>query len=120
MNKNSYKIIRIGLALVFLANGLTAFFAPQEFKELLEVSFVSQILPIPISVFLLIIGINDLFMSGLILLNRYKKYVFGWVMIWIIGVMVVVAKPLDILEHLGFFSIAMALWVETISNENKT
>lgn len=118
MSKNSYKIIRIGFALVFLANGLTAFFAPQEFKELLEVSFVSRILPIPISVFLLIIGINDLFMSGLILFNRYQKYIFGWAILWLIGVMIIVARPLDILEHLGFFSMALVLWIEAGSNKN--
>ncbi len=119
MSRNSFQIIRIGLALVFLANGLTAFFAPQEFKELLETSFVSQILPLPTTSFLLIIGINDLLMGGLILLNRYQKYIFGWAMLWLIGVMIVMAKPLDILEHFGFFSMALALWIEAISNENK-
>jgi uncharacterized protein YjeT (DUF2065 family) len=118
MNRNSFKIIRIGLALVFLANGLTAFFSPQELKELLEASFVSQILPLPITAFLLIIGINDLLMSGLILLNRYQKYTFGWAMLWLIGVMIVVARPLDILEHLGFFSMALALWIEAGSNKS--
>ncbi len=119
MNKTSFKIIRIGLALVFLANGLTAFFVPQEFKELLEASFVSQILPLPITTFVLVIGINDLLMSGLIVLNRYKKYVFGWAMLWLVGVMIVIAEPLGILEHLGFFSMALVLWIETVSNKSK-
>ena len=40
-------------------------------------------------------------------------------MLWLIGVMIVMAKPLDILEHFGFFSMALALWIEAISNENK-
>lgn len=58
-------------------------------------------------------------MSGLILLNRYQRYVFGWAMLWLIGVMIVSAEPLDILEHSGFFSMALALWIESVSNKSK-
>lgn len=38
-------IIRVGLALVFLANALTAIFMPDEFIGLLEGSFVGSALP---------------------------------------------------------------------------
>lgn len=105
------KIIRWGLALVFLANSLTAFFAPQEFKDLLEASFVSHWLPVSIAAFVFMIGINDLLLALLILANKYQKYVLAWAMLWLIGVMIVTQDVLGILEHLGFFSMALALWV---------
>ncbi len=103
------KIIRVGLALVFLANGLNAFLAPQEFRELLETSFVSHWLPLSIPAFVIIIGINDLSLALLILLNKYQKYVQVWVMLWLVGVMIVIKNIFGILEHLGFFSMALAL-----------
>jgi len=114
--KNPMKIIRWGLSLVFLANGLTAFFAPQEFRELLEASFVSHWLPLSVSAFLIIIGINDLLLALLILFNKYQKYILVWAMLWLIGVMIVTQDIIGVLEHLGFFSMALALWVSAYTN----
>lgn len=108
--KNPFTIIRIGLALVFFSNGLAAFLAPQEFRELVENSFVTRLLPIPIPTFSIIIGINDLLVSLLLFFNIPKlKYVLIWACLWLIGVMIVIAEPFAILEHLGFLSIALAL-----------
>ena len=112
LNKNPLTIVRIGLALVFLANGLSAFLAPQEFRELIETSFISHIIPLSTGGFLLVIGVNDILVSLLLLLNKFPKYLIFWAMLWLIGVMAVIAKPLGILEELGFFSITLALWLK--------
>lgn len=120
MSKTPLKVIRLGLSLVFLANGLTALIAPQEFRELLEASFVFQLLPLPSAVFLLIIGINDLSMSVLILLvGKYQKYILAWAMIWLATVMMIIGEPLAILEHSGFFAMALALWISLASNDER-
>ena len=117
MIETPLKIIRIGLSLVFLANGLAAFIAPQEFKELIEASFVSQLLPFPMAVFLLIIGINDLSLSVLLFVGKYQKYILAWAMIWLATVIVIITEPLAILEHIGFFAMALALWISVASND---
>jgi uncharacterized membrane protein len=111
MNIKPLTVVRVGLACVFLANGLTAFFMPQEFADLLGGSFVSGLLPFPIATAVLLIGVHDTLMALLILWGKYQKYIFGWACVWLVGVMIVVAEPLDVLEHLGFFAMALALWL---------
>lgn len=109
-DKSPLKIIRIGLALVFLANALTAFFAPQEFKDLVQASFISHLLPISTTTFVWVIGINDLLLTLLILFNKFQKYVLIWAMLWLIGVILLTKEVPAILEHLGFLSMALALY----------
>ena len=111
-NKNPLRIIRIGLALVFLANALTAFFSPQEFRILIEQSFLANLLPISTSALVWIIGVNDLLLTLLILFKRFQKYVLIWAMLWLIAVIILTKELSAILEHLGFFSMALTLWVE--------
>lgn len=112
-NKNLFQILRIGLALVFLANAINAFFAPQEFKELIESSFLLPFIPFSISTLVIIIGINDSLLTLLILLNKFQKYVLVWAMLWLVGVMVVVKEVPGILEHIGFFSMSLVLWLDS-------
>lgn len=109
--KNPLIIIRIGLALVFLSNSLSAFFTPNEFRDIIEASSVAHLVPFSTATILLIIGTNDLVLSLLIFLNKYQKYILIWAMLWLVIVMVVTGDILGILEHLGFFSMALALWV---------
>lgn len=113
MDKRILIVMRVGLACVFLANGLTAFLEPQEFMDLLGGSFVPSLVPLSVATLVLLVGIHDTLMSLLLVVPKYQKYVFAWAMIWLIGVMIVVAEPLDILEHLGFFALALALWLST-------
>lgn len=101
--------IRIGLALVFLASSLTAFTNPTEFTELIEKSFLSNILPFSPSVFVAIIGINDLLISLLLALNVGRKWLSVWAALWIMGAMSVIGTPLGILEESGFLFMALAL-----------
>ncbi|MFI5205832.1 MAG: hypothetical protein ACHQVK_02735, partial [Candidatus Paceibacterales bacterium] len=112
--KNPFTILRLGLGLVFLANAWVAWFSPQEFQELITGSVILNHLPaISVSVMTIIIGINDSLLA-LIFLFNFKpamKNALAWAMIWLIAVMLVILEPVDILEHLGFFSIALALFV---------
>lgn len=107
-------LIRIGLALVFLANSLTAFFAPSEFIELIEKSFLINILPISPALFAVIIGINDALVAILLLFNFGKRWIPIWAALWIIGVMAVKGVSLETLEESGFLFMALAL---TINNQ---
>lgn len=112
MNKflNYNFLIRLGLGIVFLTNALTAFFAPAEFIELIKNSFVAGILPISPGAFVpIVIGLNDSIVALLLITGIATRPVALWSMLWLIGVTVVVASPLDGLEHLGLLFMALAL-----------
>ena len=110
--KNPFFILRLGLACVFLANALTAIFMPQEFKDIVEASVLMKFFPsLSSSLVVTLIAINDSLVFLLLLLGKQLKYVAIWASIWIIGVMVMIGEPLDILEHLGFLAMSAALWL---------
>ncbi len=102
-------LVRIGLAFVFLATSIGAFFSPAELVEVLERSFISTTLQIPVSVFLLVIGINDAIVALLLFSNRGMRIVSIWAAAWFVGVFAARAAPLEILEELGYFFMALAL-----------
>lgn len=103
-------LIRIGLALVFLANSLTAFFSPGEFTELLEESFLANLLPVNTGMFATLIGLNDALVAALLLLGVKTRWVAAWAALWIVGVMVVrLSAPLEVLEEAGVLFMAAAL-----------
>lgn len=108
-------VIRIGLALVFLANSLTAFLMPSEFQELISNSFVVNILPVSAAAFVTFIGINDFIVAVLLFIGWRASAVAVYATAWLVGVIVVIgAFSLDALEHLGFLAMAVAL---AMSNE---
>lgn len=114
MNKflNYNFLIHSGLGIIFLANALVAFFAPAEFIELLESSFVANLLPISPEIFVgVVIGFNDLIVGLLLISGFATRRVAVWTTVWLIGIMVVSGSPLDILEHFGllFMSVALVL-----------
>src|SRR5574338_1696878 len=95
-------LIRFGLGIIFLANSLVAFFAPSEFVELINNSFVSNLIPLRPEIFVpLIIGLNDGIVALLLFFGIATRRVGLWAFIWLIGVMIVIANPLDVLEHAG-------------------
>ncbi|HTE49187.1 MAG TPA: hypothetical protein VK675_04745 [Candidatus Paceibacterota bacterium] len=103
-------LLRFGLACVFLANSLTAFLSPDEFKDLVSESFVVKILPISVAGFVTFIGVNDLVVAILLLIGWKVSKVAIWASIWIIGLIFVLGIwSLDALEHLAFLSLAVAI-----------
>lgn len=103
-------LIRSGLGVIFLANSLAAFFAPAEFIELIGNSFVAGFVPIPLEVFVpLVIGLNDGAVALLLFSGIATRRVAAWAFLWLIGVMVVIGEPFDMLEHAGLLFMAFAL-----------
>ena len=102
-------LIRTGLASVFLANSLIAFFAPSEFVELIEKSFVINFLPVSAETFVSFIGINDAMVALLLFFGVGTFYTAVWATIWLSVVMLVRGEPLEILEEIGFLFMAIAL-----------
>ena len=103
-------LIRFSLGLIFLANSLIAFFAPSEFIELINNSFIANLLPIRPETFVpLVIGLNDGIVALFLFFGIATRRVGTWAFIWLIGVMVVIASPLNVLEHTGLLFMALAL-----------
>ncbi|MFM2331152.1 MAG: hypothetical protein RLZZ26_659 [Candidatus Parcubacteria bacterium] len=106
-------IVRFGLACVFLANSLTAFFSPSEFSDLISGSFVAGILSsigLSVSAFITFVGCNDLTVSLLLLSGWKTSRVATYATAWITTVVIVIGvNTLDALEHLGFISMALSL-----------
>lgn len=103
-------LIRFGLGIIFLANSLAAFFAPSEFIELLNNSFIVHLLPIRPELFIpLVIGLNDGIVALLLFFGIATRRVGLWAFVWLIGVMIVIASPFDVLEHFGLLFMALAL-----------
>lgn len=110
--KNPFTILRFGLGLVFLANAWSAWFSSQEFRDLLDNSFLISHLPvIPVSAWLVLTGINDSLLTLILLFNLkiVMRFALIWAAIWLILVMIILWEPLAILEHAGFLAMAIAL-----------
>jgi hypothetical protein len=114
LSKNSVTVLRIGLGLVFLANALTAWLAPQEFRDLIEGSFLTTMLPaVSSSVFIMLILINDGLLSLIFLFNlKFIKQALIWASIYLVLVILITWDPFGTLEHLGFLSMSIALFME--------
>ncbi len=102
-------LIRSGLAIVFFANSLKAFFAPKEFIEIVERAFFAGALPVSAETFVVIIGINDVLVAILLLWGIRTRLVAIWAVLWIIGATVTQAALLEALEEVGFLAMAVAL-----------
>ncbi len=102
-------LVRFGLGFVFLANSLSAFLAPDEFIDLISKSSVVNLIPISLAAFVLFIGINDFLVALLLFSGLGGKWIYWWALLWIIGVFIVKAAPLEILEESGFLFMTFAL-----------
>jgi hypothetical protein len=117
-NTQPLTIIRYGLALVFLANSLTAFFAPNEFAELISNSFVGSILPFDAKYFVMFIGVNDALVALLLSVN--VRWVSYWATIWIIGMLLVRGVSLDTLEEVGFLAMSFSLVMNNLQDKKES
>ena len=115
---NSIIILRVGLALVFLAHFYIALFNPNEFINLINSSFLPHAF-ISAELFVKFIAISDAVVAILLLLGFGLKYISAYASLWILGVIVVsgIEDPPDFFEHLGFLSIAVFLF---LNYNNKT
>ncbi len=103
-------LLRLGLACAFLANSLTAFLSPDEFRDLVSGSFIAHLLPVSVAAFVVFIGINDLIVAILLLIGWKVSRVAIWASLWIIGVIIVGGvMSFDALEHIAYLSLAVAI-----------
>ncbi len=111
--KNPFTILRLGLAMVFLANAIAAWSGSAEFRDILENSFVVHLFPaVSTSTMLYVIAVNDSLLTLIFLFNlKIIKYALIWASLWLIGVMVATHDLGGTLEHLGFLSMAIALYL---------
>lgn len=110
-------ILRISLALTFLANSLKAFLDPSEIHHLVEHSSTFKLFYEKIPAFNQLIGLHD-FIIALLLIISFKavlKFVAVWAVIWIAVVITVFLshqsshENLEALEHAAPLAIAIYL-----------
>lgn len=103
-------LIRFGLGIIFIANALVAFFAPTEFVEVIENSFVANFLPISPEAFVpIVVGLNDSIVGLLLISGFATRRVAVWATLWLVAVMLVIGNPFDALEHAGLLFMGLAL-----------
>lgn len=100
-------LFRIGLSSFFLANSITAWFASDAFRELLDQNKLTSAVGHP-DLLLKFIGINDALLFLLILSGRFRKLATIWGSIWLIGVIYVSGlwNP-EFIEHLGILALLL-------------
>jgi len=109
------QILRIGLALTFLANGLGAFLAPNEFMKLTESSFLYKDLMKAAPFFIYYIGLNDFCLAFLLINKIWPVETAWWAVFWILGVISVfltqgnTAGYLGVIDHGSALAIALYL-----------
>ncbi len=94
-------LFRIGLSFIFLANSLTAWFSPSEFKELIANNYLTSRLASP-NLLISFIGINDALLFLLIAFGKWRKFIVMWAALWLLAVIYVTGiRTPDFIEHLG-------------------
>lgn len=109
-------ILRIGLAVVFISNALMPFLALDDYTDLVNNSFLGNVFHVYVQTFGIFTGINDLVVACLLIIGKGVRYVAAYASAWIIGVICVFGTMhyLDVLEHVGFLSIAIYLLVASL------
>lgn len=98
-------LFRLGLSSFFLINSLAAWFAPNEFLELLGANQLASAIADP-QFWVYVIGINDGLLFLLILFGRWSKLIAIWAMLWVIMVTYVTIYEgiPELIEHIGVLS----------------
>lgn len=108
-------LLSVALGLTFLANSLSAFLTPDEFRGVIEHSLVFNKILDFIPFFITIIGFHDLTVSVLLISRLFSKIVVWWATIWIIIVISVLLSQAGLdgfftaLEHAAPLGIALYL-----------
>lgn len=73
-----------------------SFFTPVGFLEIIESSFVENLILISLESFVIIIGLNNAIVGLLLISGFATRRVVIWAIIWFVGIMIIVGKPFDI------------------------
>lgn len=76
--------MRLGLAGIFLSNGIGAWFDPSSYMDLMRNSFVGLVVRdlLPLSKFVMV---NDIVLGGLILFGVWSRYVLAYAGLWLMA-----------------------------------
>ena len=112
-------ILRYGLAFVFLANAINGIFNPSDFKEAIEKTVIFAGILNILPYFPTLVGINDFAISLLLFTNLFPNIAAKWASAWLAIVILVLFTQggwgiVDAMEHLGFLSIALVLYINSI------
>lgn len=101
-------LLRIGLGLLFLTNAVTAWFNPDEFREILSTSFLGMLFG-PTDWLIPVIGINDTVLGLLIMSGWWRTITAIWASLWVLGVIAVtgIVTP-EFALHLGVLALIAA------------
>lgn len=105
LRKNKSILFRIGLGGIFLTNSVTAWFSPDEFRELITSNTVTSHIGHP-DLLIKLIGINDASLFLLILSGKYRKLAAAWGSLWIMTTIYMTGfwTP-DFIEHLAILAL---------------
>jgi hypothetical protein len=105
LRKNKGLLFRIGLAGIFLANSVTAWVAPDEFRDLLTSNSLLSHIGHP-DLLVKLVGVNDGALALLILSGQFRKLAATWGSLWIMAVIYVTGfwTP-DFIEHFGVLAL---------------
>ena len=91
---------RAGFASIFLVNAIVAVVTPGDFTKLITGNIIGQYFPeVVISPMGWFIAFNDLILGILILLNKWKVFVYGWAGIWLLVIAGI--KVTNLIWHVG-------------------
>lgn len=88
-----YLAFKLGFASIFLVNALVAIVHPEDFKKLLELNRVAQMIGFT-DAMIVIAMVNDALIGVCILLGRWKLLVYAWAGLWLL--LVAVLKLMNI------------------------
>lgn len=109
---------RLGLSGIFLTSSLTAWFAPDEFIELLEHNQLALAIASPEQLVSLI-GLNDFLLFGLILSGKWRKLVAAWAILWLLIVIYVTGfRTPEFIEHLAILSLVTYHYLSSVMSRS--
>ncbi len=105
LKKNKNMLFRIGLSSFFLVNSITAWTAPDEFKDALTGNSAAAHIG-HTNTLVHLIGVNDALLFLLILSGKYRKVAVVWAGVWLVAVIFVTGFwTTDFIEHLGVLAL---------------
>lgn len=80
-------LVRIGIASIFIVNGVVAFVQPDDFGDVLRGNLIGRHVPDALMTgMVLAAGVNDLALGAALLVSRNRRLLVAWMAIWLIVV----------------------------------
>ena len=94
-------LFRVGLAGLFLANGIGAIVSPDDFKDPISANALASHIA-SAGTLVHVIPVNDIALAAFILLGKWRKVIAIWAVLWLLAVIYVTGFwTTDLIEHVG-------------------